>query len=272
MSAPELGYLDLALGGGLVLLDAGLCLLLSIGLARSIFIAMVRAFVQLLLVGFVLRFVFSLGSPPVIGALVCVMICAATYEIGARQERPLAGIWRYGLGGSVMALATAGAVAYALATHIRPDPWYDPRFLVPLVGIVLGSVMSAISLGLNSLSSTIARERVTIESRLALGATRFEALRPLIRSAVRAGLIPILNQMAAAGLITLPGMMSGQILAGMSPQSAAKYQILILFLLAGASGIGVIGSVYAAAHRLTDARHRLRLDRLAKPAGASGKR
>lgn len=262
MNAPELGYLDLVLGGGLVVLDATLCLLLSVGLARSILIAMVRTIVQMLLVGVVLRYVFSAQSPLVVGLVTAAMIAAAAYEIGARQDRPLAGFWRYGLGGSVMALATTAIVAYALVTHIRPDPWYDPRYLVPLVGIVLGSAMSSISVGLNSLSTTIARERVTIDTRLALGATRFEALHPLIRTAIRAGLIPILNQMAAAGLITLPGMMTGQILAGMSPESAAKYQILILFLLAGASGLGVIGAVYAAAHRLTDSRHRLRLDHL----------
>lgn len=256
------GPLDLALGAGFVLVNAALSAALGLGLARTILVAACRLVAQLTLVGLVLRTVFGLGAPgPVVG-VVAVMALAAAYEIGARQERPLRGPWRYALGGAVTAGATVIAVAVGLAA-LRPHPWWDPHALIPLSGIVLGSVMSGIAIGLNGFTGAVRRERAGIEARLALGATRGEALAPLVRSAIRAGLIPVLNQMAAAGLITLPGMMTGQILAGQDPQGAAASQILILFLLAGASGLGVTGAVLAASRRLTDARHRLRLDRLA---------
>jgi putative ABC transport system permease protein len=122
--------------------------------------------------------------------------------------------------------------------------------------------MSGISLGLNGLVGAVTRERPAIEAQLALGETRLVALRPLMRQALRSAWIPLLNQMSAAGIITLPGMMTGQILAGVDPVEAVKYQILIMFLLAGGTGLGVLGAVYGAAARLTDERHRLRLDRV----------
>ena len=97
---------------------------------------------------------------------------------------------------------------------------------------------------------------------LALGATRRAAFRPFVREAMHSGLIPILNAMSAAGLVSIPGMMTGQILSGVDPIEAVKYQILIMFLIVGGTGIGVVCAVHMAAARLSDNRHRLRLDRL----------
>jgi len=106
------------------------------------------------------------------------------------------------------------------------------------------------------------RERPAIETMLALGETRGSAFRPAMRAAVRAGLIPIVNSMSAAGIVFLPGMMTGQILSGIDPVEAIKYQVLIMFLLAGGTGLGVVAAVQIAALLLSDNRHRLRLDRL----------
>ncbi len=122
--------------------------------------------------------------------------------------------------------------------------------------------MTGVALGLNTLISTAVRERVTIEARIALGADRWTAFRTVLRTSLRSGLIPITNQMAAAGLVSLPGMMTGQILAGAEPVEAVKYQVLIMFLIGGAVGLGVLAAVFAGARRMTDDRHRLRLDRV----------
>ena len=116
----------------------------------------------------------------------------------------------------------------------------------------------------NFLFTGISGARASIEGRLALGATSREALMPHIRNAIRSGLIPIVNQMSAAGIITLPGIMTGQLLAGMDPIDAVKYQILLMFLLTGGSALAACGAVYMAAAAISDKRHRLRLDRLAK--------
>ena len=112
------------------------------------------------------------------------------------------------------------------------------------------------------MTSAAIRERAQIEARLALGATRFVAFEDILRRSLRTGLMPILNAMAAAGVVSLPGMMTGQILAGIDPVEAAKYQVLIMFLIAGATSVAVLAGALASVWLLTDERHRLRLDRL----------
>jgi putative ABC transport system permease protein len=162
----------------------------------------------------------------------------------------------------------AGAVtALALLTQLRPDPWYHPRYALPLLGMILGNTMTGISLGLDVLTNSLVRERAAVEARLALGATRREALMSVTRDALRSGFMPIINSMAAVGLVSLPGMMTGQILAGVEPIEAVKYQLLIMFLIAGGTGLGTLMAVLGGGYRLTDGRHRLRLDRLSQKRG-----
>jgi putative ABC transport system permease protein len=167
-----------------------------------------------------------------------------------------------GLSAGAVGVATLVTVGLALATAIRPHPWYDPRYAVALVGIILGSVLNAGSLSLDALVGGVGRERAAIEAQLALGVPFRAATSRLLREAVRRGLLPIINQMSAAGVITLPGIMTGQILAGLDPMEAVKYQILLMFLLAGASGLAAVTVAVSAMRRLTDDRQRLRLDRL----------
>lgn len=161
-----------------------------------------------------------------------------------------------------MATAAGLVTVFALATQIRADPWYHPQFAIPLLGMVLGNTMTGIALGLDTLTAAAGREARAIEARIALGHTRYQALQGVMRRAVRAGLMPIINAMAAAGIVALPGMMTGQILSGVPPIEATKYQLLVMFLIAGGTGLGAFAAVVGGIHRLTDERHRLRLDRL----------
>ena len=98
-----------------------------------------------------------------------------------------------------------------------------------------------------------------------LGASKQTATAPVTREALRSALIPVINSMAATGVVSLPGMMTGQILGGVPPAEAVKYQILVMFLIAGGTGLGAAAAVVGGVYRLTDARHRLRLDRLTVP-------
>ncbi len=261
MTAPTVGASELAIAAALVLLNATLSLFLQVGLGREILVAAARAVVQLLLVGLVLQTVFHLQSPWLVAAVLLAMFASASYEILSRQERRFVGLWRVGIGAGTTLLATLFVTGFALLA-LRPDPWFSPQIVIPLVGIVLGNVMNGVSISLNAFNTGILRERASIEARLALGATRYTALKAMQRSALRSGMIPIINQMSAAGIITLPGMMTGQILAGMAPLDAAKYQILILLLLSGGAGLGALATTIAAVWRATDERDRLRLDRL----------
>jgi putative ABC transport system permease protein len=258
----ELSYLDLALAALLVLANAGLSLALGLRLEGRMLLAAVRMAVQLLLVGLVLQALFDLVSLWLTGLVALVMALFAGREILARQERRLLGWWGYGIGASTMLLAGMVVTLLALGGPLRAEPWYDPRYAIPLFGMILGNAMTGISLGLDSLTSLARQERPSIEAQLILGASRWQALRPVARRALRTGFTPMLNSMAAAGVVFLPGMMTGQILAGVAPEQAVKYQILLLFLIAGATGLGVLSAVMASVWRLTDHRHRLRLDRL----------
>ena len=206
---------------------------------------------------------FALVSPLWTGLAALAMVLFAGREIMARQEHRLRGLWSYGLGTGCMLLAASLVTVFALTTQIRPQPWYDPRYALPLLGMILGNTMSGISLGLHTLSTGLVRDRNAVEAQLMLGATRWQAVLPVVRTALRSALMPIVNTMAATGLVSLPGMMTGQILAGAEPVQAVQYQMLIMFLIAGGTGLGSVSAVLGGVYRLTDARHRLRLDRLA---------
>jgi len=191
-----------------------------------------------------------------------VMVAIAGREVAARPEQRLGRFSNYAVGASAVAIATFLTSILALTTAIRPQPWYEARYAIPLAGIILGNVLNAASLALDSLLGGVVRERAAIEAQLALGAGFGHAMRGLIRISVRRTLLPTINTMSAAGIITLPGIMTGQILAGMDPLEAAKYQVLLIFLLAGGSGLAAVAVVYLTAMRLTDDRQRLRIDRL----------
>lgn len=261
MTPIHLGAIDLAVAALLVLASAGASIALKLRVHRQVLWAAARMVVQLLLVGLVLRWVFRAGSPWVTVGIAALMIAAAAREVAVRPTQRLRGGANYRIGAAVVAASSVATVALALLTAIRPSPWFDPRYAIPLMGIVLGSVLNSASLGLDAFFAGLVAGRAAIEARLALGAGMNEALGELIRSSIRRGLIPLINQMSAAGIITLPGIMTGQMLAGMDPVEAVKYQILLLFLLTGAGALAASGAVYLAARSVTDDRQRLRLDK-----------
>lgn len=261
MNSVNLSTLDLAIAASLIVLDAGMSIVFGLRLHHQLLIAAVRMVIQLLLVGLVLRMVFSSGSAAMTLAIIVLMIVAAAREVAVRPKQRLHRWGNYRIASIVVALSSMATVLLALMTAIRPTPWYDPRYAIPLMGIVLGSVLNSASVALDAFLGDVVDARNKIEGRLALGATLPQALAPLMRDAVRKGLIPIINQMSAAGIITLPGIMTGQLLAGMEPLHAVKYQILLLFLLAGGSGLASGGAVFLASRSIGDKRDRLRLDR-----------
>ncbi len=258
-----LSYLDVALAALFVLLTAAISLAARLGLEGRLILVSLRMVIQLLLVGLLLKFLFALSSPWPTLLAALFMLAMASREVRARQQRPLAGIRGYGLGATTMLTAGMLVTVVALTVQIRPDPWWAPRYALPLFGMILGNTMNGVSLALDGLHGALVRDRVAVEARLLLGHTRFRAVQPVLAGALRAGFTPILNAMAATGVISLPGMMTGQILAGVDPREAVKYQLLIMFLISGATGLGVLAAVWGSLLFLTDRRDRLRLERLA---------
>jgi putative ABC transport system permease protein len=254
--------LDLGLSAGLIVLLAALSLWMRLQLTTALVIAATRTTVQLLLIGLVLKTVFKSADPLWLGLIAVVMLAAASFEVLRRQKRKFKGWWGVGIGTTAMLVSSFTITLFALTAVIAETPWYAPRYAIPLLGMLLGNTMNGISIGLDRLTSTAWDQRDLVEGRLLLGYTAAAAITPLRRECVRSALIPIINSMSAAGLVSLPGMMTGQILAGNPPVEAVKYQILIMFLIAGGTGLGTLAALWLGSRRLFDTRQRLRLDRL----------
>lgn len=260
---PVLSPTALALAAGLLLLNVAISWGFRLGLERRLALAAARMVAQLALAGVLLAVLFAQSSPAWTAAMVVVMAAAAGHEVVSRQRRRLTGAVPYVAGaGTLLFVGTLFSII-AVGGLIGAEPWYAPRYLLPVLGMVLGNAMTGVALVLDAVSGAAERERGAIEARLAQGATRFEAFDAVLRRGLETGLMPILNAMAVAGVVSLPGMMTGQILAGSDPLEAAKYQMMILFVIASATALSVLLAGFAAVWLLTDDRHRLRLDRLA---------
>ena len=259
----NLTHIDLLLASGLVGLLALCTWRLRLGLAGQLVTAAVRTAVQLFLVGFALKALFAHVSLLWVGLAAAVMLLAAAREVVGRQKRRFTGFWAFSVGAVSMAVSSFAVTILATVVIIGTDPWYHPQYFIPLLGMLLGNTMTGIALGLDRLTHTAWEQRDVIEARLALGQEWFEAIGGIVQESIRSGMIPIINSMAVAGLVSLPGMMTGQIIAGSPPGEAVKYQILIMFLIAGGTGMGVLAAIGLGARRLFDHRSRFRLERLA---------
>lgn len=258
----QLSPLDLSFAALLVIMLAAVSRRLRLKTGGRLLISAVRMVIQLSLIGFVLKALFASGAPGWVALMALVMLLAAGREVRSRQKHRLRGAWGFGIGTGAMFISAFTVMFFALTVMIGPEPWYAPRYAIPLLGMLLGNTMNGVSISVNSLTQAVRSQRAVIETRLALGQTKSEAVADIRRESIRTGLIPIVNAMAAAGIVSLPGMMTGQILAGNPPLDAVKYQILIMFLIAGGTGFGTLAAVWMTSHRLFDDRHRLRLERL----------
>ena len=104
-----------------------------------------------------------------------------------------------------MMMASGVATVFALVTVLRPTPWFDPRYAIPLLGMILGNCMTGIGLGLDTLTTSLVNRRASVEAQLMLGASRQAAVAPVTRDALRSALMPVINSMAATGVVSLPG-------------------------------------------------------------------
>jgi len=256
---------DLLMAACLLLMTGALSWRLQLGIERRLLIAAIRSTVQLLLLGLVLQYLFNSQSPWLVTAVASVMLAVAGYEVLSRQTRRLKGWWGYGTGTLSMLLSSVTIALLSVAIILQPSPWYSPQYLIPLLGMLLGNTMTGIAVAMDNLSRDAWNHQGQIEARLMLGQSASQAIEDIRRSALRSGLIPIINSMSTAGVVSLPGMMTGQILAGGAPMEAAKYQLLILFLIAAGTALGSASAVLIMSHKLFDGRERLRLDRLSSP-------
>jgi putative ABC transport system permease protein len=249
-----LSYIDVALAAALILINGAISIALRLKMEQSLLLAGTRTTVQLLLVGFVLQWIFAVDRWYVVLAMLLVMTLVAGYTAASRNDRRFPGMW---ISTIVSMWASSWLItAYALLVVLHGiEHWYQPQYAIPLMGMVLGNTLNGISVGLSTLTSELVLRRGEIDTALALGATRYEAALPTLRQAIRLGMTPIINSMMVVGLVSLPGMMTGQLLSGTSPIEAVKYQIMIMFLIASATALGTVGIVSLSFLRLFNRDH-----------------
>ncbi len=257
----SLSYVQVALAALLMVINGAISLALRLKLERTLLLATVRTVLQLTLIGMVLEWVFRIDRWYVVLIILGLMTLIAGITAGQRNRRKFPGIW---LNTVVSVWAASWLVtAYGLFVVVRhTTSWYEPQYTIPLLGMILGNSLNGTSLGLNAFTETLVAQRDQVESALALGATRWEAARAPLQQAVRTGMIPIINSMMVVGIVSLPGMMTGQLLSGTSPLEAVKYQIVIMFLIGSATALGTVSVVVLSFFRLFNPQHQFLLRRI----------
>lgn len=227
----DLSLPDLAGAFALVLIAAALARLLGAGQERDVLWSAGRMVVQLLAVGYLLHLIFSLQRPGPVLLLLAVMAGFAVQTVAARVQHRMPRFYR--IVGLAIFLGCGATTFLFCNLIIGLTPWYDPRYLIPLAGMIIGNSMTGASLAAERLAGEMVERREEVETALCLGAPARLAARPAVANAFRAALIPSINAMAAMGIVFLPGMMTGQILSGTEPVLAVRYQIGIMCVITG---------------------------------------
>jgi putative ABC transport system permease protein len=229
----ELDLLDLAFAVGLMGAAIGLSAWERLGLELNLALATGRTILQLAVLGYVLEFIFALNNPwAVVGILAVILTISAIVarnRITQKIPQMLPLVW-----GAIF-VSNSIVIIYTIFFILQPERWFEPQYVIPIAGVVLGNSMNAAALAGERLVSTINSSQVEIETHLSLGATPQQAIVQYRKEAIRTGLIPTLNQMMLIGMVTLPAITSGQLIGGVNPLEAVSYQILIMFAIAFAN-------------------------------------
>jgi len=229
--------LSLAMTFVLVLLALYLSYKDKIGLEKDIMIGSVRAVLQLTVIGFILTYVFDLNNVFVTTLILVLMVYNASV-VSAKRGQGIYHIQRIAFFALLFGLViTLGVLLIFGAVE------YQPSQVIPISGMVVDSMIAA-SLVFNNLRENFLRRREEVEIKLCLGATSQEAATDIIRQTIRSAMLPSIDSMKTLGIVQLPGMMTGLILAGLPPTDAIKYQIMVAFMLVGAVSVSVFIAAY----------------------------
>ena len=222
----------------LILITGAVSSLLKLGLFKSLIWGTIRTFVQLTLVGYALTYIFAINKLWLIIIIITLMCFIASRAAIKRTPN----VPNYP---TVLAFLSLFASTYLVGSIvttliIAPDPWYSARIAIPIFGMILGNSMNGIAISLDRLYNEARTRSAEIEAMLTFGATPWEAIQPSVREAIRAGMTPTINSLMVVGLVSLPGMMTGQILGGADPREAVRYQIVVQLMIAAAVAIGCL--------------------------------
>ncbi len=230
MNIIQLTFADLVSALALMGIVIALSAWEKLGLELKFAIATGRTLLQVVVLGYILDIVFTLHSMWAVLAMLAVMLSIAAIIARNRIEQknpfmlPL--VW------VSMLFSSTVAIMYINLLIIQPKVWFEPQYLIPIAGMILASAMNAAAIAGERLVKTINSSQQEIETHLSLGASPQQAIRQYRQEAIRAGLIPSINQMTIIAMIAIPTFFSGQLLSGVNPREAASYQILIVFAIA----------------------------------------
>lgn len=230
----------------------------KLGLEKDIVVGALRAALQLVAVGYLLLFVFEGERPEWVFAVLAVMLAVGTWTAARRVE---SGPSRAILMPPTFLAITAGsalALVPVFALVVVPTPWFAARYVIPISGMIVANAMNVVAQINERIFAGAKNDRAEIEQWLALGATPKQALARHTRESLRAAMIPTINALFTVGLVSLPGMMTGQVIGGASPEHAVRYQIVIMYQLVIVAAVSGGLATYLARRMLFTARAQLR--------------
>jgi putative ABC transport system permease protein len=223
-----------------------------VDLESGIAVAVVRSFVQLTAMGYVIKLIFEEDNLLFVLALLVVMVLFGAITARSRARKVPNAFWPL-----LIALTLAGAATLGLVVALGVfDP--EARYLVPVGGMVIGNAMTAAAVALDRLGDEVSEQAGRIEATLALGATAAEAIKPVVRRSLRSGMIPLVDSTKTTGLIFFPGTMVGMLLAGADPVDAVRLQLILLWLLMGSVALSALTAVLLACRGFFTPAHQLR--------------
>lgn len=250
----QISYVEIAVSLVLIVITLVLSRMERLGLEKDLLIGTIRSFAQLMAVGYVLQAIFRADKWYWVALTLAIMTVIAGWTAAERARgiphARLIAILSVAIGGlgTLFILVGLGIIESA--------PWY----VIPISGMILGNSMNGVALAMNRISSEIKLRRAQIEAALALGATSRQAVDPALKAAARAAMIPNINTMMTVGIVSLPGMMTGQIIAGQAPTEAVRYQIVIGYVITAAVTVASIAAALSSYRQFFTSEHQLRDD------------
>lgn len=239
----------------LIIFNALLTFVLQLNMAKSILWTSLRGCCQLILLGLALDWIFSHPSPWIV-----LLIAVAMFLIASRTAISRCGYRFPGMlmqNSIAMGVSTFISLFIGLSCIVHADPWYAPNVAIPLMGMLIGNTLNAVGLCLDRLLNDLKKDQSLIETKLSLGATRWEAALPTLSKSIQTGLVPIMNLMTVVGVVSLPGTMTGLVLAGTDALSAVKFQFLIIVLIMTCSILATSMTAMWTFHRFFNQSHQL---------------
>lgn len=252
----QLSWVDVATSLSLVGVVLVVTIAQRIGIARDVVVGTIRTFAQLLIVGYVLKFVFDLSKWYWVLLMLAVMLAIASRTAASRDRVVL--VRKFPVAGLSIGVGVIVTMVTVMGVVIKVRPWYTPQLLIPISGMVIGSTMNAVSLTTTGFRNELRNRQKEIEAALALGATSAQAAADAFRTSIRSALIPTINALMVVGLVQLPGMMSGQIIAGVLSIEAVRYQIVVMYMIACGAAIGSVVAAWLVRRQHFTPRHQLR--------------